>query len=417
MYSQESRDSALERTDLGEAVRAELARPEGARRFTGVLKTRYEADQAAPRSRQLRKLAVFGAIVYFVVVLLAHAVVMPNLNVIALITQLFVISPIIFLGARAAARPGVSPFARESVVLAICCLVVAGALFDIAGSPSSFVLMNMFLVVAPVLGAMFFTRMSPLQGSLFVGFSALSMILVIWARADIPPESRLYPLTCMLSAALFALFALHELDGAMRRLYLLTLAQDLHIEDLAAENRTLDLLSTTDPLTGAHNRRYFEKMLADLRPSPPAGHFLLLVDIDYFKQLNDKYGHPAGDACLRQGAAFMRGMLRSSDTVARLGGDEFAILLHQSSSLDARRLADRLCVGFANHVFEAGSRSLRLSITVGAAEWDPNTDPAHVFAMADAALYRAKGAGRARAIWAQPGDLEARRDDAAPFGA
>jgi len=417
MYSQEPGENAQERTALREAARAELARSDGAPRFTGVLTARYAADQGGPRSRELRKLSVFGAVVYCVVVLIVHLVVMPHPNKAAFLTQLLVFPPVIFLAARAAARPSMSAFAREGIVLGLCCLVVTGAILDIAVSSTSDVLMNMFLIVAPVIGCMFFTRMSPMQGALFIGFCTASMIAVILARADIPQQMRLYPLGCMLSAALFALYSLHELDGAMRRLYLHALAQTLRSEDLAVENRALDVLSTTDALTGARNRRHFEKTLADLRPCPPASHFLLLIDVDYFKQLNDKFGHPAGDACLRQAAAFMRGMLRPSDTIARLGGDEFAILMHHSTWLEARRLADRLCVGIASHVFEADSRLLQLTVTIGGAEWDPNGEAAQVFAMADAALYQAKAAGRARAVWARAEDLDARRDDAEPFAA
>jgi len=252
---------------------------------------------------------------------------------------------------------------------------------------------------------MFFTRMAPIPGLIFVGFTTACLLIAILARTDIPADIRFYPLGCELSAAFFALFALRELDSACRRIYLHGLEQTLRIEDLASQNRSLDLLSDTDALTGAGNRRQFEKALGQLRPSRSAAHFLLLVDIDYFKQINDRFGHQVGDACLREAVVVMKGLLRPNDTIARVGGDEFAILLMECMVLDARRTADRVCVGVADHRFEVEGRFHHLSVTIGGAEWDPGRDVAQLFARADSALYQAKRAGRDRVAWATPVDV------------
>jgi diguanylate cyclase (GGDEF)-like protein len=221
----------------------------------------------------------------------------------------------------------------------------------------------------------------------------------------------------MLSAVAFALFALRELDAALRRLYLHGLVQTLRIADLAARNRSLDELSATDALTGAGNRRQFEKALAALKPSPNLSHFLFLIDIDHFKQLNDKFGHQTGDACLRAAVEIMSKMLRPGDTIARVGGDEFAILLIQSSLLDARRIADRLCGGVPSQGFEAEGRIHQMSVSIGCAEWDLRYDSDRFFSMADAALYHAKRAGKGRVFWAQPDVAERAANSVSDDGA
>ena len=389
---------------LRSAVEAELARKGHLPRFPAIVQARYEADLAVPRSRELRKLSVFGAIVYFVTVVIFHTFVMAHPDGLAFFTEAVVIPPVIFLIVHRYSGPEVSTFRREAMVLAICCLVVLGYMLDIATAPTDIVVMNMFLIVSPVVACMFFTRMAPISGLIFVGFSTLSLTIAILSRTDIPADIRFYPLGCELSAALFALFALRELDSAFRRIYLHGLEQTLRIEDLAAENRSLDLLSATDALTGAGNRRQFEKALGELRPSLSASHFLLLVDIDYFKQINDRFGHQVGDACLREAVEVMKALSRPADTIARVGGDEFAILLLDCTVLDARRTADRLCIGVANHRFEIGGRLHQFSVTIGGAEWNPARDVAQFFARADTALYQAKHAGRDRVAWATSDD-------------
>lgn len=404
------------RAALMAAVKAELAREGSLPRFPAILQARYEADRAGPRSRELRNFSIVGPIISFVVILLLHMFVLAHPNLPAFLAQLIVLPSVIFLALRRYARPEVSARRREGMVLALSCLVVLGAMLEIAMSQTDVVVMNMFLIVAPVVGCMFFTRMAPISGLIFVGFTTVSLTIAILARTDIPAEIRFYPLGCELSAASFALFALRELDSAFRRIYLHGLEQALWIEELAAENRSLDLLSDTDELTGVGNRRQFEKALGRLPPSRSAAHFLLLIDIDYFKQINDRFGHQVGDACIRETAVVMKQALRPTDTIARVGGDEFAILLIDCTVLDARRTAERVCVGVAEHRFEIDGRPHQLSVTVGGAEWDRGRDAIRLFARADAALYQAKRDGRGRVAWATSEDVAVQMSPAPGLG-
>jgi diguanylate cyclase (GGDEF)-like protein len=389
-------------TALRAAVATELAREGVSFRFPPILRQRYEADRAISRARELRRLAGQVAIIYPLITLFMHFIVAPRQPMAAMVVQLLVLPPALLLARRLWARPGLSAFWREAMVLALCCMVVIGGLLHVALARADLVILDMFFIVTPVIGCMFFTRMSPITGLAFVAFSVVGLAVLAWARHDVLGASGVFPVGALATASAFALIALRELDAALRRLYLSGLEQRLRIVDLAAENVSLDLMAGTDPLTGAGNRRHFEKALAALRAD--AGHFLLLVDIDYFKQLNDRHGHNVGDACLREAVAVMRACLRPADSLARIGGDEFAVLANDCSRADARRTADEICARVAGHAFEIDGVMHQITVTIGAAEGSGGGDVAELLAAADAALYQAKWAGRGRVAWKAPAE-------------
>jgi diguanylate cyclase (GGDEF)-like protein len=166
----------------------------------------------------------------------------------------------------------------------------------------------------------------------------------------------------------------------------------------------LERLSQTDALTGIANRRRFDAALADecLRVQRHGGPLaLLLIDVDHFKPYNDRYGHPAGDECLRRVATALAGCVRrSTDLVARYGGEEFALLLPHSAADAAARLAQRCLAAIdAAALPHADSpHGGRLTITIGASVLAAmHADAAEtLLRAADRALYAAKSAGRHR---------------------
>ena len=173
-------------------------------------------------------------------------------------------------------------------------------------------------------------------------------------------------------------------------------------QQLAAANAQLALLSTTDGLTGIGNRRHFDERLGNewqrgARQQIPLA--LLLVDIDHFKLYNDHYGHVAGDACLRQVAQTLARCVRRADELAaRYGGEEFVLLLPGSSLDDARAVA-QCCMDEITQMalpHATSSTAPRLTLSIGIASLRPiaGTDPSTLVDAADAALYRAKKAGR-----------------------
>jgi diguanylate cyclase (GGDEF)-like protein len=160
--------------------------------------------------------------------------------------------------------------------------------------------------------------------------------------------------------------------------------------------------SVRDPLTGAFNRRHFaERLESELAYAKrhAAALSLLLLDIDYFKKINDQYGHLEGDRVLRGLTHACHQSLRTEDVLARYGGEEFAVLLRGVPLEGAARAAERLRRAIADHVF-VGTPPLSVSVSVGCASLACLKDTtANAFIhLADQRLYEAKQAGRGRVV-------------------
>jgi diguanylate cyclase (GGDEF)-like protein len=165
----------------------------------------------------------------------------------------------------------------------------------------------------------------------------------------------------------------------------------------------------TDFLTGWHNRRYFHNRLREeLARAERSGKSLacLMIDVDHFKEINDRFGHLAGDEALKEVARRAECEIRAGDTGARFGGDEFAILLAGAETAQAVKLAERIHQGVgATPIRVHGGAHVTVTLSIGLASARPQPQPrAHdhrvlaerLLAEADAALYRAKSAGRNR---------------------
>ena len=165
------------------------------------------------------------------------------------------------------------------------------------------------------------------------------------------------------------------------------------------EVRVLHDESHTDALTGLPNRRAFDEAIAVLgqgRRGHDHGGSLLLLDLDRFKDYNDRFGHQAGDAVLRQVGALLRHAVRPSDLPARYGGEEFAVLLPEAGIEEAMQVAERIVRAFRAVAWPGRA----VTISVGAAALAGSESADALVGRADAALYAAKAAGRDRVVQA-----------------
>lgn len=184
----------------------------------------------------------------------------------------------------------------------------------------------------------------------------------------------------------------------------LTLGTLIHARAVEEERdrveRQLVQQATADALTGlANRRRFFDVsvgLLAQCRRYGAAA-TVALMDLDHFKQVNDRHGHAMGDAVLKAFAAVLQEVLRESDLAARIGGEEFAVLLPSTTAEGARLPLERIRQLLAERKIRLGEREVSVSVSIGVCEWREDlTSPDAWLAQADLALYAAKNSGRNR---------------------
>ncbi|GFN22757.1 GGDEF domain-containing protein [Thermanaeromonas sp. C210] len=159
-----------------------------------------------------------------------------------------------------------------------------------------------------------------------------------------------------------------------------------------------EYLAVTDHLTRLFNQRYFDHMLEKLTQEPHklSSLSVLMVDLDHFKEVNDKYGHMVGNQVLREVSELLKHQVRAKDVVARYGGEEFALILPGADCGHAQQVAERIRKAIEEHVFARDKGvEVRLTVSIGIASWPHDArDKTELLSRADAALYMAKRAGR-----------------------
>lgn len=166
-----------------------------------------------------------------------------------------------------------------------------------------------------------------------------------------------------------------------------------------------------DPLTGLHNRRFLEEAapgLAQAMARRGAALSVAIMDIDHFKQLNDRHGHVVGDQVLSAFGQMLRARLRGSDVVCRYGGEEFLVLMPDCDATQARDRMDRLRRAIAGGLPQAGPFVPRVTCSIGIASVEAAEPVDHAIRRADQALYAAKAAGRNGVMVAPDGTLAVR---------
>jgi diguanylate cyclase len=239
-------------------------------------------------------------------------------------------------------------------------------------------------------------RMSALQTAYVWTYSTvgLTALLLLSNKAIAMPMStwteRALALACIVTA--LGRFASIGLYGSALRESLYKRGKELKTAHARIEE-----LARTDELTGLLNRRYImksleEELLRVQRNGPPCS--VAVIDLDFFKRINDEFGHPVGDEALRTFAMMLFANIKAIDRLGRYGGEEFLLIMPHTTVEEAVRTLDRLRLTIAGLDWSAISKNMHLTMSAGvcALRQDASTDD--ILARADAALYRAKDAGR-----------------------
>ena len=170
---------------------------------------------------------------------------------------------------------------------------------------------------------------------------------------------------------------------------------------LRSYQRRLEEMATRDRLTGVANRHLFEMIFEHLTRNTqryPRPVSLISIDIDHFKQVNDNYGHQAGDLVLQGVTTLIKQHIRDSDTLCRWGGEEFVLLLDHCPIEDAMLRAERIRDALQTHSIAFGKTSLKVTLSMGVTDYRQGEALEMFMARADAALYEAKEQGRDRVV-------------------
>jgi len=175
------------------------------------------------------------------------------------------------------------------------------------------------------------------------------------------------------------------------------------ITHLDRMQKQLAELATTDMLTGLNNRRSFLDRTRQAQMRHARG-VLFVIDADFFKAINDKYGHAAGDICLQAIARQLRQVLRAQDIIGRVGGEEFAANLPDAPHAEATQIGERLSQAI---LVEGTDATITLTLSIGATRTHAEGVLEDFLHLADQALYRAKENGRARIVFWEGSDMTA----------
>lgn len=178
-----------------------------------------------------------------------------------------------------------------------------------------------------------------------------------------------------------------------------TLQQSQALQKVKEENERLHAISICDDLTGLHNRRHFimrfaEELQRAKRYRYPLS--CLMFDVDFFKNINDQFGHLVGDEILVDLASIFRNSVRTVDFIARYGGEEFVVLLPQTDTDGAMQVAEKIRTTLAGRIFVIDDVIIKVTVSVGITCWDmdPSVTEDDLLRQADKALYFAKRCGR-----------------------
>lgn len=366
-------------------------------RFPPAIEARYETDRSNARRKHL---LIYGVIslLLFDLFLLYDLYLVPDLIETAALLRLGMITPlaVAILWAMFVIP---LPFVREASSAVGSFAAFATIVYLSASSDNPLAAFHHF---GAVLVLVFANVVQRLDFPYAVAASLTAFVFYIPAVMGIealPAQAGVAVIMMMGAGIVLTLFANHSMDRQLRLAYL------FHLRD-GMRHDELDALAQIDPLTGLGNRRQLDRHLSDLWERTSEGveqACVLMLDVDFFKKYNDRYGHPAGDLCLKRIAAIIKGELTNAgDAAFRYGGEEFVVVLSGAELMDGVRTGDRIrsAIQTAGIPHETGGAQRVVTISIGAAACEPAAAISKdEFIMgADTALYAAKRSGRNQ-VW------------------
>src|SRR3569832_2226525 len=379
-------------------------------RFPSEIERQFEADTHAKRCKRLTIGLLVSAPLYNFF-LLGDWLLVPDVIRLATWLHFAIVTPWMLLAAWIVSR-GPDPFLRECITASVPLLIISQMItasvplliisqidLDFSLTTSASAAHYQYVVIPTLL----YTNVSihrlefRFARVVTVAILALHTALILWV-SYISPAVAATIIVQILICAYITLVANYTMERDLRRAYLFSLRDRLrHAEADAASRR--------DPLTGLANRLHLEGELAklwSLAEMKTSAVSVIMVDIDHFKRLNDRYGHGAGDLCLKRLAALLLAELRKTDDLAvRYGGEEFLLLLPGLNMVDAIRLAERIRRSIESAAIpnEDSGMSRVVTASFGVAASSPSDlSSAELIAVADQALYAAKSKGRNQ-VW------------------
>ena len=365
--------------------------------FPSDIERQFEADTHAKRCKRLTTGLLVSAPLYNLF-LLADWLLVPDVMRIATWLHFGFVTPWMLLAAWLVSRKP-KPFVRECLAASVPLLIILQIDLGFALTTSAGAAHYQYVVIPTLL----YTNVSlhrlefQFARAVTTAILVLHTALVLWATY-ISAAVAATIIVQIVICAYITLVANYTMERDLRRAYLYSLRDRLrHAEADAASRR--------DPLTGLANRLHLDDQLTRLWSLPKwreSSISVVMVDIDHFKCLNDRYGHGAGDLCLKRIAAVLLAELRKTgDLAVRYGGEEFLLLLPGVDMMDAVRLAERIRRSIESAAIPNDGSGARGIVTASfgvAASSVSDLSPLELITAADQALYAAKSKGRNQ-VW------------------
>ena len=361
---------------------------------TSTTSSHEHAPVSAPKTRIRLRTTAFAAADYAVNVLILFAYAAAGtipMSVPATILLMATVFNLIFFGGIVSGLT--LRFRDPSItgvqVTAACGINLAGIL--LAPEITYMFLLNLFVPLA--YAVLHFSRREFLLAWILLSLATSYVLWAVGGRAGIALETdaERMILPAVIALVLGRFVAINaEVSRLRARLHQKNKA-------LAAATTRLSEMATHDDLTGIWNRRMFMTALRDehLRAMRTGSGFCVaIVDLDKFKQINDRFGHLTGDAALTKTAFLLRETIRATDRVARFGGEEFVVLLVDIDRSSLPIVLERVRLAVEKHDWNEIASGLRVTISTGVSAWEPGENVEQALKRADEALYEAKESGR-----------------------